>query len=99
LSQLVKDIDKQLEIIKRGTAEIIPEEELVDKLKRSIEEDRPLRVKLGLDPTAPDIHLGHTVVLHKMRQLQELGHDIVLIMGILPGGLVTHQGALRPAGS
>jgi len=85
LSQLVKDIDKQLEIIKRGTAEIIPEEELVEKLKRSIKEDRPLRVKLGLDPTAPDIHLGHTVVLHKMRQLQELGHDIILIMGDFTG--------------
>jgi len=82
---LVKDIDKQLEIIKRGTAEIIPEEELVEKLKRSIKEDRPLRVKLGLDPTAPDIHLGHTVVLHKMRQLQELGHDIILIMGDFTG--------------
>ena len=85
MSQLVKDIDKQLEIIKRGTAEIIPEEELVEKLKRSIKEDRPLRVKLGLDPTAPDIHLGHTVVLHKMRQLQELGHDIILIMGDFTG--------------
>ena len=85
MSHLVKDIDKQLEIIKRGTAEIIPEEELVDKLKRSIEEDRPLKVKLGLDPTAPDIHLGHTVVLHKMRQLQELGHDIILIMGDFTG--------------
>jgi len=85
LSQLVKDIDKQLEIIKRGTAEIIPEEELIEKLKRSIKEDRPLRVKLGLDPTAPDIHLGHTVVLHKMRQLQELGHDIILIMGDFTG--------------
>ncbi len=85
MSQLVKDIDKQLEIIKRGTAEIIPEEELIEKLKRSIKEDRPLRVKLGLDPTAPDIHLGHTVVLHKMRQLQELGHDIILIMGDFTG--------------
>jgi tyrosyl-tRNA synthetase len=57
LSQLVKDIDKQLEIIKRGIAEIIPEDELVKKLERSIKEDRPLKVKLGMDPTAPDIHL------------------------------------------
>jgi tyrosyl-tRNA synthetase len=85
LSQLVKDIDKQLEIIKRGIAEIIPEDELVKKLERSIKEDRPLKVKLGMDPTAPDIHLGHTVVLHKMRQLQELGHDVVLILGDFTG--------------
>ncbi|HBI26614.1 MAG TPA: tyrosine--tRNA ligase, partial [Peptococcaceae bacterium] len=85
LSDLVKDIDKQLEIIRRGTAEIIPEDELVKKLERSIKEDRPLKVKLGMDPTAPDIHLGHTVVLHKMRQLQELGHDVVLILGDFTG--------------
>ena len=85
MSHLVKDIDKQLEIIKRGAAEIIPEDELVKKLERSIKEDRPLKVKLGMDPTAPDIHLGHTVVLHKMRQLQELGHDVVLILGDFTG--------------
>lgn len=85
MSDLVKDIDKQLEIIRRGTAEIIPEDELVKKLERSIIEDRPLKVKLGMDPTAPDIHLGHTVVLHKMRQLQELGHDVVLILGDFTG--------------
>jgi tyrosyl-tRNA synthetase len=63
LSDLVKDIDKQLEVIKRGASEVIPEDELVKKLERSFKEDRPLKVKLGLDPTAPDIHLGHTVVL------------------------------------
>jgi tyrosyl-tRNA synthetase len=85
LSDLVKDIDKQLEIIKRGAAEIIPEDELVKKLERSFKEDRPLKVKLGMDPTAPDIHLGHTVVLHKMRQLQELGHDVILILGDFTG--------------
>lgn len=85
MSDLVKDIDKQLEIINRGTAEIIPEDELIKKLERSLKEDRPLKVKLGMDPTAPDIHLGHTVVLHKMRQLQELGHDVVLILGDFTG--------------
>jgi tyrosyl-tRNA synthetase len=85
LSHVVKDLEKQLDVIRRGTAEIIPEEELIKKLKRSIEEDRPLKVKLGMDPTAPDIHLGHTVVLHKMRQLQELGHDVVLVMGDFTG--------------
>lgn len=81
MSGLVKDFKKQWEVITRGVAEIVPEEELAKKLKRSLEQDKPLKVKLGLDPTAPDIHLGHTVVLHKLRQFQELGHDVVLILG------------------
>lgn len=74
-------MEKQLEIIKRGTVEIVPESELVDKLKSSIDKGRPLTIKLGLDPTAPDIHLGHTVVLHKLRQFQDLGHQVILILG------------------
>jgi len=74
-------LEKQLEIIKRGTVEIVPESELVDKLKLSIDKGRPLTIKLGLDPTAPDIHLGHTVVLHKLRQFQDLGHQVILILG------------------
>lgn len=80
-SGLVKDFKAQWETIARGAAEIVPEEELVQKLKRSIKQDEPLVVKLGLDPTAPDIHLGHTVVLHKLRQFQELGHQSILILG------------------
>ncbi|MDD4335059.1 MAG: tyrosine--tRNA ligase, partial [Desulfotomaculaceae bacterium] len=75
------ELDKQMEIIKRGTVEIIPENELADKLKSSIKNGRPLKVKLGLDPTAPDIHLGHTVVLQKLRQFQDLGHQVVLLLG------------------
>jgi tyrosyl-tRNA synthetase len=74
-------LDKQLEIIKRGTCEIIPETELTEKLKSSFESGRPLIIKLGLDPTAPDIHLGHTVVLQKLRQFQDLGHQVVLLLG------------------
>ncbi len=74
-------LEKQLEIIKRGTVEIVPENELVDKLKLSIEKGKPLTIKLGLDPTAPDIHLGHTVVLHKLKQFQDLGHQVILILG------------------
>ncbi len=73
--------EQQLEIIKGGTVEIIPEEELLQKLKRAEATGKPLRVKLGLDPTAPDIHLGHTVVLQKMRQFQALGHEALLILG------------------
>lgn len=74
-------VDKQLEIIQRGVAEITPENELVEKLKGSVKKGKPLKIKLGLDPTAPDIHLGHTVVLHKIRQFQELGHDAIIILG------------------
>jgi len=77
----VYEAEQQLEIIKRGTVEIIPEEELLQKLKRAEAAGKPLRVKLGLDPTAPDIHLGHTVVLQKMRQFQALGHEAILILG------------------
>ncbi|GAB6157314.1 tyrosine--tRNA ligase [Desulfotomaculum varum] len=79
------DLQKQLEIIKRGTAEIVPEEELVEKLKKSIANNKPLHIKLGLDPTAPDIHLGHTVVLQKLRQFQELGHQVTIILGDYTG--------------
>lgn len=75
------DINKQLEIIKRGTVEIISEEELRSKLEKSLETGKPLVVKAGFDPTAPDIHLGHTVLLRKLRQLQELGHRVVFLIG------------------
>jgi len=77
----VFSLDKQLEVIRRGVAEIVPENELADKLKHSIESGEPLKVKLGLDPTAPDIHLGHTVVLQKLKQFQDLGHQVILILG------------------
>ena len=75
------NIDKQLEIIKRGTVEIISKDELRLKLEESFKEKRPLKVKAGFDPTAPDLHLGHTVLLRKMRQFQELGHKIIFIIG------------------
>ena len=71
------DIDHQVEVAKRGADELIVEAELRAKLARA----KPLRIKLGLDPTAPDIHLGHTVVLNKMRQLQDLGHQVIFLIG------------------
>lgn len=74
-------VDEQFRIIKRGTLEIVPENALKEKLKKSIETGRPLRVKLGLDPTAPDIHLGNAVVLRKMRQFQDCGHEVYIIIG------------------
>jgi len=74
-------IDEQMELLARGAEAIYTREELADRLTSAAAEGRPLRVKLGLDPTAPDIHLGHTVVLRKMRQFQDLGHKAVLIIG------------------
>ncbi len=78
-------VEQQLKIIKRGVAEILPEATLIEKLKQAVQTNSPLRVKLGLDPTAPDIHLGHTVVLRKLKQFQELGHNIVIIIGDFTG--------------
>lgn len=75
------DANKQLEIIKRGAVEIISEQELRAKLEKSIKEKKPLVVKAGFDPTAPDIHLGHTVLLRKMRQFQDLGHKVYFLIG------------------
>jgi tyrosyl-tRNA synthetase len=75
------DIKKQLEIIKRGIVAIISEEELIKKLELSQKEKRPLCIKAGFDPTAPDIHLGHTVLLRKLKQFQELGHKVVFLIG------------------
>src|SRR5437764_9760304 len=74
-------IDQQAALLKRGTAGIIPENGLEEKLAKSAKTGKPLNVKLGLDPTAPDIHLGFAVVLRKLRQFQDLGHQVVLIVG------------------
>jgi len=74
-------VEKQLEVIKRGVVEIVPEDELIVKLNKSVKTGQPLHIKLGLDPTAPDIHLGHTVVLQKIRQFQDLGHRTTVILG------------------
>lgn len=76
-----KNLKKQMDVIMLGTEDILIEEELECIVKKSIEEDKPLKVKLGLDPTSPDIHLGHTVVLNKLRQFQDLGHRAILIIG------------------
>ena len=76
-----KDLQRQLDVIMSGTEDILIKEDLKPMIQRSISENKPLKVKLGLDPTAPDIHLGHTVVLNKLRQFQELGHKAILIIG------------------
>jgi tyrosyl-tRNA synthetase len=78
-------VDEQLRVIKRGAADLIVERELRDKLERSRARGEPLHVKLGLDPTAPDLHLGHTVVLGKLRDFQDLGHQVIVILGDFTG--------------
>jgi tyrosyl-tRNA synthetase len=92
------DIAEQLAILKRGTAEVFREEELAERLAQARKTGRPLRAKLGMDPTAPDIHLGHTVVLRKLRQFQDLGHKAVLIIGDYTArvGDPTGQNTTRP---
>ncbi|MCK4675808.1 MAG: tyrosine--tRNA ligase [Gammaproteobacteria bacterium] len=90
----MKAIEEQLEIIQRGADEILVEKELVDKLK----EGRPLRIKAGFDPTAPDLHLGHTVLINKLRQFQDLGHEVLFLIGDFTGmiGDPTGKSATRP---
>lgn len=81
----MKSVEEQLKIMKKGAFDIISEDELRIKIETSIKEERPLIIKLGLDPSAPDIHLGHTVVLRKIRQMQDLGHEAVIIIGDFTG--------------
>jgi tyrosyl-tRNA synthetase len=91
-------VDEQLAFIKKGSAEIIRESELRSKLEKSRATGKPLRVKLGMDPTAPDLHLGHTVVLRKLKHFQDLGHAVIFLIGDFTGmiGDPTGRSATRP---
>ena len=92
-------LNEQIDIIKRGASEIIPEEELVCKIEKSIQLKKPLKIKLGCDPSRPDLHLGHSVVLRKLRQFQDLGHQAILIVGDFTGmiGDPSGRSKTRPA--
>ncbi len=81
----MKPVKEQFEYLKKGCVEIIQEDELKAKLTRSFKEKRPLRVKVGFDPTAPDIHVGHTVLLRKMKHFQDMGHDVIFLIGDFTG--------------
>src|ERR1700739_4300004 len=91
-------VDEQLAYLKKGSAEIIRESELRTKLEKSRTTGKPLRVKLGMDPTAPDLHLGHTVVLRKLKHFQDLGHTVIFLIGDFTGmiGDPTGRSATRP---
>lgn len=90
----MKRVEEQLALIKRGAEEVLVESELIEKLKRG----QPLRIKAGFDPTAPDLHLGHTVLINKLRQFQELGHQVVFLIGDFTGmiGDPSGKSATRP---
>src|SRR5437016_14516920 len=78
-------VEEQITYIKKGSSEIIRESELRSKLERSLTSGKPLRVKAGFDPTAPDLHLGHTVLLRKLKHFQDLGHTIIFLIGDVTG--------------
>ncbi len=92
-------LNEQMDLIKRGVVEIIPEDELVKKIEKSIKTSKPLNIKLGCDPSRPDLHIGHSVVIRKLAQFQELGHQAILIIGDFPGmiGDPSGRNATRPA--
>lgn len=85
MAVLLMTIEEQIEILKKGTVDVIREEDLRKKLERGEKTGKPLRVKLGLDPTAPDIHLGHTVVIRKLKAFQDLGHTVIFLIGDFTG--------------
>jgi len=89
------DVNAQMEIIRRGTEQILPEDELIAKLERSVKTSTPLRIKQGFDPTAPDIHLGHTVTIRKLKQFQELGHEVIFLIGDFTGMIGDPSGRLE----
>src|SRR5450432_2076621 len=91
-------VDEQLTYLKKGSAEIIRESDLRAKLEKSLKTGKPLRVKLGMDPTAPDLHLGHTVVLRKLKHFQDLGHTAIFLIGDFTGmiGDPTGRSVTRP---
>jgi tyrosyl-tRNA synthetase len=81
----MNDVKQQLDLILRGAVEVIQQTELEAKLTRSLKEKRPLRIKAGFDPTAPDLHLGHTVLIHKLKHFQDLGHHVIFLIGDFTG--------------
>jgi len=95
----MSELSRQLDLILRGVVEVIQQAELESKLIRSLKEQRPLRVKAGFDPTAPDLHLGHTVLIHKLKHFQELGHQVIFLIGDFTGmiGDPTGQSETRVA--
>src|SRR5438309_11555810 len=97
--QSFKPVDEQIAYLKKGAAEIIREQELRDRIEKSIKSGKPLRIKAGFDPTAPDLHLGHTVLIRKLKHFQDLGHTVIFLIGDFTGliGDPTGRSVTRPA--
>ena len=91
---MVKTVEEQMKIIKKGVDKIVNEEALMNKLERASRNNESLTIKLGLDPSAPDIHLGHAVVLRKIKQMQDLGHNAVIVIGDFTGKIGDPTGKL-----
>src|SRR5688572_13435958 len=91
-------VDEQLAFLRKGTVDLIQEDDLRSKLESSAKTGKPLRVKLGLDPTAPDIHIGHTVVIRKLKAFQDLGHTVIFLIGDFTGmiGDPSGRNVMRP---
>lgn len=92
-------LNEQMDILKSGAAEVLPEDEIVKKIEYSLKHKKPMIIKLGCDPSRPDLHIGHAVVLRKMRQFQDMGHHAILIVGDFTGmiGDPTGKSKTRPA--
>src|SRR5690606_16035677 len=97
--RVLQSAEQQLLEIKKGTVDLVSEEELAAKLKKSLQNKKPLRVKCGFDPSRPDLHLGHAVVLNKMKQFQDFGHQVIFLIGDFTGmiGDPTGRNEARPA--
>src|SRR5258708_5484338 len=91
-----KPVEEQLAYLKKGVAEVIPEAELKAKLEESLKTGKPLRVYLGVDPTAPDIHLGHTVALRKQNHFKDLGPTVIFLIGVFGGMIGAPRGVSKP---
>jgi tyrosyl-tRNA synthetase len=98
LNPLVTDLDQQVETLTRGIVDLFTEEEFIARLKKSIETNSPLTVKVGFDPTAPEIHLGHAVLIRKMAHFQKMGHRVIFLIGDFTGmiGDPTGKSKTRP---
>jgi len=92
----MSSLQESLDLIKRGAHEVLIETELVEKLKHHFAENKPLRIKAGFDPTAPDLHLGHTVLINKLRQFQDLGHEVLFLIGDFTGMIGDPTGKKYP---
>jgi tyrosyl-tRNA synthetase len=92
------DVDEQLNYLTKGCVDVVPAEQLAEKLRRARDTGKPLVIKVGFDPSAPDLHLGHTVVIRKMRHFQQLGHRVIFLIGDFTGliGDPTGKKATRP---